>query len=100
MDRQYVGIDFHRRRSVIVRLSADGERLGFPRYGLAVMGGILVIAACVIGSPMMLVLSAVALVLGLLSWNARRIAGLILRCPPSAPDAQVSRRNNCRSVLT
>ena len=28
MDRQYVGIDFHRRRSVIVRVSADGERLG------------------------------------------------------------------------
>ena len=27
MDRQYVGIDFHRRRSVIVRLSVDGERL-------------------------------------------------------------------------
>jgi transposase len=31
MDRQYVGIDFHRRRSVIVRLSADGERLGLRR---------------------------------------------------------------------
>ena len=31
MDRQYVGIDFHRRRSVIVRLSADGERLGLHR---------------------------------------------------------------------
>lgn len=28
MDRQYVGIDFHRRRSVIVRLSAAGEKLG------------------------------------------------------------------------
>jgi len=28
MERQYVGIDFHRRRSVIVRLSSDGERLG------------------------------------------------------------------------
>ncbi|MGH8915936.1 MAG: IS110 family transposase [Acidimicrobiia bacterium] len=27
MDRQYVGIDFHRRRSVIVRLSAAGEKL-------------------------------------------------------------------------
>jgi hypothetical protein len=26
MDRQYVGIDFHRRRSVIVRLSAGGAR--------------------------------------------------------------------------
>ena len=31
MDRQYVGIDFHRRRSVIVRLSRDGERLGVHR---------------------------------------------------------------------
>src|SRR5437764_9395629 len=31
MDRQYVGIDFHRRRSVIVRLSGDGERLGLHR---------------------------------------------------------------------
>jgi transposase len=31
MDRQYVGIDFHRRRSVIVRLSADGARLGLHR---------------------------------------------------------------------
>ena len=31
MDRQYVGIDFHRRRSVIVRMSADGERLGLHR---------------------------------------------------------------------
>jgi hypothetical protein len=31
VDRQYVGIDFHRRRSVIVRLSADGERLGLHR---------------------------------------------------------------------
>jgi len=31
MDRQYVGIDFHRRRSVIVRLSATGERLGLHR---------------------------------------------------------------------
>ena len=27
MDRQYVGIDFHRRRSVIVRMSGAGERL-------------------------------------------------------------------------
>jgi transposase len=31
MDRQYVGIDFHRRRSVIVRLGSDGERLGLHR---------------------------------------------------------------------
>jgi hypothetical protein len=31
MDRQYVGIDFHRRRSVIVRLSGSGERLGLHR---------------------------------------------------------------------
>jgi transposase len=26
--RQYVGIDLHRRRSVIVRMTQDGERLG------------------------------------------------------------------------
>ena len=31
MDRQYVGIDFHRRRSVIVRLNSAGERLGVHR---------------------------------------------------------------------
>jgi transposase len=31
MDRQYVGIDFHRRRSVIVRLDCHGERLGVHR---------------------------------------------------------------------
>jgi len=31
VDRQYVGIDFHRRRSVIVRLSVDGARLGLHR---------------------------------------------------------------------
>ena len=31
MDRQYVGIDFHRRRSVIVRLDGSGERLGLHR---------------------------------------------------------------------
>jgi transposase len=31
VDRQYVGIDFHRRRSVIVRLSAAGERLSSVR---------------------------------------------------------------------
>ena len=31
MDRQYVGIDFHRRRSVIVRLDSNGERLGLDR---------------------------------------------------------------------
>jgi len=31
MDRQCVGIDFHRRRSVMVRLAADGERLGVHR---------------------------------------------------------------------
>src|SRR6266704_2679746 len=31
MDRQYVGIDFHRRRSVIVRLSSAGERLAVHR---------------------------------------------------------------------
>src|SRR5262245_5269639 len=31
MDRQYVGIDFHRRRSVIVRKSAAGEKLSSVR---------------------------------------------------------------------
>jgi transposase len=31
MDRQYVGIDFHRRRSVIVRMSAAGEKLSATR---------------------------------------------------------------------
>jgi transposase len=31
MERQYVGIDFHRRRSVIVRLGADGEKLASTR---------------------------------------------------------------------
>ena len=31
MNRQYVGIDFHRRRSVIVRLDGDGARLGLHR---------------------------------------------------------------------
>jgi transposase len=31
MDRQYVGIDFHRRRSVIVRKNSAGEKLGSVR---------------------------------------------------------------------
>ena len=31
MDRQYVGIDFHRRRSVIVRKNEAGEKLGSVR---------------------------------------------------------------------
>ena len=31
MDRQYVGIDFHRRRSVIVRKDAAGEKLSSVR---------------------------------------------------------------------
>jgi hypothetical protein len=31
MDRQYVGIDFHRRRSVIVRVNADGQKLATTR---------------------------------------------------------------------
>src|SRR5215207_2134496 len=46
MDQQYVGIDFHRRRSVIVRLSADGERLGLHRIvnGSCELSG--VIAQC------------------------------------------------------
>ena len=29
-DRQYVGIDLHRRRSVNVRMTPDGKRLGPP----------------------------------------------------------------------
>jgi len=28
--RQYVGIDLHRRRSVIVRMTPDGQRIGLP----------------------------------------------------------------------
>jgi hypothetical protein len=31
MDRQYLGIDFHRRRSVVVRMSASGEKLSCVR---------------------------------------------------------------------
>lgn len=31
MDQQYVGIDFHRRRSVIVRMNGSGERLAVVR---------------------------------------------------------------------
>jgi len=31
MEREYVGIDFHRRRSVVVRLSAAGERRSVVR---------------------------------------------------------------------
>jgi hypothetical protein len=31
MDRQYVGVDFHRRRWVIVGLSAGGEKLSSVR---------------------------------------------------------------------
>ncbi len=29
--RQYVGVDLHRRRSVIVRMASDGRRLGMVR---------------------------------------------------------------------
>jgi hypothetical protein len=43
MDRQYVGIDFHRRRSVIVRKDAAGETLSSIR----VANDPLVIAAAV-----------------------------------------------------
>ena len=31
MDRQYVGMDFHRRRSVMVRVSPSGEKLSCVR---------------------------------------------------------------------
>lgn len=43
MDRQYVGIDLHRRRSVIVRLSAAGETLSSVRVAndrLAIAGAV------------------------------------------------------------
>src|ERR687897_2317776 len=43
MDRQYVGIDFHRRRSVIVRVSAAGEKLSGVRVAndaLAMAGAV------------------------------------------------------------
>src|ERR687897_2676736 len=43
MDRQYVGIDFHRRRSVIVRVSAAGEKLSSVRVAndaLAIAGAV------------------------------------------------------------
>jgi transposase len=43
MDRQYVGIDFHRRRSVIVRKDAAGEKLGsvrVPNDALAIAAAI------------------------------------------------------------
>ena len=46
MDRQYVGIDFHRRRSVIVRLSVDGERLGLHRIANEPSELIKVMALC------------------------------------------------------
>jgi hypothetical protein len=32
-EQQYVGIDLHRRRSVIVRMNQAGERLGCTRIG-------------------------------------------------------------------
>ena len=31
MERAYVGIDFHRRRSVVVQVGASGERLSVTR---------------------------------------------------------------------
>ena len=31
MQREYVGIDFHRRRSVVVQVGASGERLSVSR---------------------------------------------------------------------
>jgi transposase len=43
LERQYVGIDFHRRRSVIVRMSSGGERLSTTR----VMNDPVAIAAAV-----------------------------------------------------
>jgi hypothetical protein len=29
--RQYVGVDLHRRRTVLVRMTAEGEQLGWSR---------------------------------------------------------------------
>ena len=46
MDRQYVGIDFHRRRSVIVRLDGGGERLGVHRIVNDPSELVLVMAHC------------------------------------------------------
>jgi transposase len=46
MDRQYVGIDFRRRRSVIVRLSSTGERLGLHRIVNDPFGLSAVMAQC------------------------------------------------------
>jgi hypothetical protein len=43
MDRQYVGIDFHRRRSVVMRMSAASEKLSSVR----VANGPVAIAAAV-----------------------------------------------------
>jgi hypothetical protein len=43
VDRQYVGIGFHRRRSVIVRLSAAGEKLssvGIPNDPVAIAAAV------------------------------------------------------------
>ena len=47
MDRQYVGIDFHRRRSVIVRKDASGDKLGSVR----VANDPLAIAAVIADAP-------------------------------------------------
>ena len=38
VDRQYVGIDLHRRRSVIVRKSAAGEKLSSVRVANDALG--------------------------------------------------------------
>jgi transposase len=46
MDRPYLGIDFHRRRSVIVRMSATGEKL----WSVRVANDPLTIAAAVAGA--------------------------------------------------
>ncbi len=46
MDRQYVGIDFHRRRSVIVRMSAGGARLGLHRIVNEPFEFVRVLAVC------------------------------------------------------
>jgi transposase len=48
MEREYVGIDFHRRRSVIVRISGTGERLSVERV---VNDPVLIAAAVTAAGP-------------------------------------------------
>jgi len=56
-----------------------------PSFGMAIVGAFFIAAAILMMSPAMAVLGFAVLVLGLLSWNSRRLAALILRCPPAPP---------------